>query len=33
MSLNEEFSKLAAIRKDIGALLAKLSGSLSASLS
>jgi chromosome segregation ATPase len=31
-SLNEEFSKLAAIRKDIGALLAKLSGTLSASL-
>jgi chromosome segregation ATPase len=32
LSLNEEFTKLAAIRKDIGALLAKLSGSLSASL-
>ena len=32
-SLNEQFSRLATIRKDIGGLLAKLSGTISASMS
>jgi chromosome segregation ATPase len=32
-SLNEQFSRLASIRKDIGGLLAKLSGTISASMS
>lgn len=32
-SLSEQFSRLASIRKDIGGLLAKLSGTISASMS